>query len=163
MGERIEKETERIEMISMRMMETPSPAPPLAEPPLVESADRASAKRRRRTRHTPLPGILERAVFQAPNAWSSSTILFLSAASAQTATQCIDENTYEPPDENFITIGAEQFRCAEVLLLSASGRTTGIVMDSGDDVLHTVPTYENYALPHATLHWDLAGCVLTVS
>jgi len=29
-----------------------------------------------------------------------------------------DENTYEPPDENFITIGAEHFYCAEVLLLS---------------------------------------------
>ena len=27
------------------------------------------------------------------------------------------KTTYEPPDENFITIGAERFRCAEVLLL----------------------------------------------
>ena len=36
-------------------------------------------------------------------------------------------------------------------------------MDSGGDVLHTVPTYENYALPYAILQRDLAGCVLTVS
>eukprot|EP01083_Nonionella_stella_P092215 258056_1 len=66
----------------------------------------------------------------------------------QKMTECMFE-TFQVP-AMYVAAGA-------ILSLYASGRTTGIALDSGDGVTHIVPVYEGYSLPHAVQSLHIAG------
>lgn len=59
----------------------------------------------------------------------------------------------------FETLNAPAFfvSAQAILALYAAGRTTGVVLDSGDGVSHAVPVFEGFALPHAITRSDVAG------
>jgi len=63
----------------------------------------------------------------------------------------------------FETFGVRRFYLAlqAVLALYASGRTTGVVVDVGTGVSHTVPVYSGYSIPRAVLRNNLAGRDMT--
>ncbi|KAK3522763.1 hypothetical protein QTP86_034196 [Hemibagrus guttatus] len=49
-----------------------------------------------------------------------------------------------------------------VLALYATGRTTGVVFDSGDGASHSVPVFDGYCLPHAVQRFNVAGNDVTL-
>jgi centractin len=66
------------------------------------------------------------------------------------------EHTAEVFFESF-RVPAIYFAPQAVLSLYASGRTTGVVIDVGEGVTHSVPVYEGFALPHSITRSDIAG------
>ena len=58
--------------------------------------------------------------------------------------------------ENF-SVPATYVAISPLLSLYSSGLTTGIVLDSGDEVSSACPVYEGYALPDAIKRHDLGG------
>ena len=63
----------------------------------------------------------------------------------------------------FETFNAPAFYVAPspALSLYASGRTTGVVVQSGHNITAVVPIHEGFALPHAIATMDIAGQELT--
>ena len=70
------------------------------------------------------------------------------------------EKTIEMMFEKF-KVPSTYISIQAILSLYASGRTTGLVLDSGDGVTHAVPIFEGYCVPKAIIRLDLAGRDLT--
>ncbi|KAG7508972.1 hypothetical protein JOB18_030479 [Solea senegalensis] len=62
----------------------------------------------------------------------------------------------------FFTVPFTYVAMQAVLALYASGRSTGVVFDSGDGVSHSVPVFDGYCLPHAVQRLPVAGVDVTM-
>lgn len=74
----------------------------------------------------------------------------------------------KPNREKMTEIMFEQFNVQNfyvaiqaVMSLYAAGRSTGLVVDSGDGVTHTVPVFEGYSIPSAIERMEIAGREIT--
>lgn len=70
------------------------------------------------------------------------------------------ERTAQVMFESF-QVPALYVKMQAVLALLATGQTTGMAVDCGDGVTHTVPVFEGYAVDSAVRRLDLAGSDLT--
>ncbi|KAH0616173.1 hypothetical protein JD844_027097 [Phrynosoma platyrhinos] len=64
--------------------------------------------------------------------------------------------------ENF-KVPAMYVAVQATVALYATARITGIVLDSGDGVTHTIPIYEGSCLPHRSPGWTLQDGILLIT
>jgi len=58
-------------------------------------------------------------------------------------------------------VGSVGMANASILSLFSTGRTTGVVVDSGEGVTSTLPVFEGFALSHSFRQMDIAGSDIT--
>jgi hypothetical protein len=67
------------------------------------------------------------------------------------------ESLFDRMKDHNITIDSLNIMNSAVLSLFASGRTSGIVVESGHGMTCAVPIFEGYALPHAIKYINMGG------
>jgi actin-related protein len=73
------------------------------------------------------------------------------------------EYLFDRMKEHNIAIDSLNIMNSAVLSLFASGRTSGVVIESGEGITCAVPIFEGYALPHAIKSINVAGQDVTQS